>query len=289
MVTSVVANDGWTLAIEIRRASDPKGVVLMTHAMMVDRRTLDRPKGEGLASVLLAAGWTVMLADFRGHGESQPHASRGVNWSYDDLVFRDAPALMDAAATEAGTRPFVLLGHSLGTHVCSASVGSGSVTRPPDAWVLFAPNIWLPRLEPSRRRRLLKGAVGRALKAVSFARGYFPSRRFRMGPANESRRYMADFRRFWREDRWASADGRDFLAAIETIRAPSLVIVGTADALYSPMSDVRRFLGSWGGSVTWWHVGGDEVGFEPGHMEVVTDARCLPMWTRVVGWLEENT
>jgi len=40
--------------------------------MMVDRRSMDRPGGTGLASVLAAQGWRVVRADFRGRGVDTP-------------------------------------------------------------------------------------------------------------------------------------------------------------------------------------------------------------------------
>ena len=68
----VDAADGWSLDVSRIAAKRPIGAALLLPAMMVDRRTMDRPPGRGLGSTLAAAGWDVYLGDFRGHGRSGP-------------------------------------------------------------------------------------------------------------------------------------------------------------------------------------------------------------------------
>ncbi len=63
---SVRCDDGWILRGQ--RMPGPGPVVVCGHAMMVDRRTLDRPRGAGLASALAEAGLDVVMMDARGHG-----------------------------------------------------------------------------------------------------------------------------------------------------------------------------------------------------------------------------
>ncbi len=61
----VPTDDGWQLAMEYRPAEGPQlGICVLVHAMMCDRRTMDRPRGGGLASVLCTGYWcTFLLAD----------------------------------------------------------------------------------------------------------------------------------------------------------------------------------------------------------------------------------
>ena len=80
--------------------------------MMVDRRTMDRPKGLGLASVLVAHGFAVLNMDFRGHGESVLRTRR--SFSFDDIVRNDVPALVFALRDRFPDLPRFLVGHSLG-------------------------------------------------------------------------------------------------------------------------------------------------------------------------------
>ena len=72
---------------------------------------MDR-RGAGLAWSLYRQGFDVWNADFRGHGRSGPHAMTGVEWSYDDIVDYDVPALVAAARTAVPNGPLVWVGHS---------------------------------------------------------------------------------------------------------------------------------------------------------------------------------
>ena len=114
--------DQWTLEMDVLPSEvPPRGAVLLLHAMMVNRGTMDR-RGKGLASILAARGWQVYVADFRGHGGSGPNVKDGGGWSYDDLVRYDVPALVAAIRQrhEPGF-PLFIVGHSLGGHVALAS------------------------------------------------------------------------------------------------------------------------------------------------------------------------
>ena len=166
----VETSDGWVLDVDRR---DPrgmrKGAVVLLHAMMVDRRSMDRPRGQGLASFLSNAGWEVYLADFRGHGESGPDPKRGGSWTYDDLVYKDVPALVAAARENGG--PVYVMGLSLGGHVSAASAGARACD--PDGLVLMSANVWMPRLEPSRRMGRRKGVRMAVFGLITRLRGYF--------------------------------------------------------------------------------------------------------------------
>ena len=75
----------------------PAAVAVTLHAMMVSRRTMDRPAGKGLASALAEGGLAVANVDFRAHGESGPRVSEGGLATYDDFVVHDIPAAIGAA------------------------------------------------------------------------------------------------------------------------------------------------------------------------------------------------
>src|SRR5690349_3080658 len=91
---AVACADGWVLHGEVVVGAPPVAVAVVSHAMMVDRRTLDRPRGRGLVSSLAAGGIACVVADLRGHGNSGPRAGEGGDWSYDDLVELDVPTLV---------------------------------------------------------------------------------------------------------------------------------------------------------------------------------------------------
>jgi predicted alpha/beta hydrolase len=288
----VVAADGWRLGCAVREADgERRGVAVVWPAMMCDARSLSRGDGGGVVGALARAGWEVWSTDFRGHGASGPLPSSGAAWSYDDLVYRDVPAVLSAARAEAGARPVVVVGHSLGAHVSAASLASGAATA--DAWVGVSANAWLPQLEPSARVRLAKGAALAAFEGVSAACGRFPTRALGVGSAEEATPYVRDLRRFWRTGRWGSADGRDdWLALARALTLPRLSVLGAGDALLArPDGAVAwsRHLGPRGAEV--WLVGEGRYGVQarPGHMDLLTDARASGWWGSLIDWLARHT
>jgi predicted alpha/beta hydrolase len=288
----VVAADGWRLGCAVRAPEGvARGVAVLWPAMMCDARTLSRGDGGGVAGVLARAGWETWAVDFRGHGASGPLPAAGGVWSYDDLVYRDVPAVLAAAREAAAGRPVVVIGHSLGAHVSAASLAAGAARA--DAWVGVSANAWLPQLEPSVRVRWAKGAALAAFEAVSAACGRFPARAAGVGSADEATPYVSDLRRFWRTGRWGSADGHDdWLALAESLTLPRLSVLGVGDPLLARADAAvawSRHLGPRGAEV--WLVGDGRYGVaaRPGHMDLLTDPRAAGWWDPLVDWLGRAT
>ena len=278
----VLAADGWPLSMRrLPAAGEVRGAALLLPAMMVDRTSLDRPAGAGFASSLRAAGFEVFVTDFRGHGASGPGVEDGGDWDYDDLVRLDVPALVDGVRAAMPDAFLWVVGHSLGGHVSLAAAGTGVCEAPADGHLLLSSNVWLPSLEPSLARRAEKAASVAGLLSATRLAGHFPSRRLRIGPADEARRYIEDICRFWTTDRWTARDGTDYLEAMRAVEGPVLSIVGAGDRLMAhpegarrwvlrvPQADFRCL-----GRRT------PDLGlvFDPGHMGLVTDERSRPVW-----------
>ncbi|MFK7929706.1 MAG: alpha/beta fold hydrolase [Myxococcota bacterium] len=289
----VLTSDGWRLAVNRLAHSGPRrGAVLMLPAMMVDARTLDRPAGAGLGSCLAAYGFDVHIADLRGHGGSGPTVSEGGDWCYDDLVFRDVPALVEAVR-ERDPGVVWVLGHSLGSHVSLAAAAAGAHTFAPDGHVLIAGNVWMPSLEGSRRMRLKKHAIMRLFRRTVSLIGHWPSRAFRMGPADESLPYVQDITRFWFNDEWGSRDGRyDYGASMCEVAGPVLEVCGAGDRLLSSIEGTRAFIEQLGpGRAEVWYLREGDLGltWNPTHMGLVTDSRSEPIWHAIARWMVERT
>lgn len=284
-------SDGWSLGLTRRPALGPcRGTVLVLPAMMVDARTLDRPPGAGFATCLVEHGFEVWTADFRGHGASRPGVAEGASWTYDDLVYHDVPALLQAVA-EHDPAPLWVVGHSLGAHVVAAALAVGASRVLPHGCVMIAGNVWLPSLEGSARRRLRKSLSMRAFRGLARAFGYWPSRRLRMGPVDEALPYIEDLNRFWREDAWRSRDGQDFLANLPSVEGPVLCVTGSGDRLFGHVEGVRAFTERFGpGRVHFEHVGvGDHgLSWDPDHMGLLTDARSRPLWDWIATWMHAH-
>lgn len=282
--------DGWRLSVlHLPAQGEARGVVVMGHAMMVDRRSMDRPRGAGLASTLAKRGWHVLLADVRGHGASGPTPEEGGNWGYDDIVFYDLPALVAEARRRFEQLPVALLGHSLVGHMSMAAAGSGAyaLTAPPDLHVLIAVNTWVWGLDPVRDLARARDTL--LFIGITKLFGRFPSRLVRMGPASEAKRYVSDLGRFLFSGVWGSADGRhDYLRNLRHVRGPILSLAGAADALMAAPEAVR----AWNGHLTEADVdfrvlGAGDYGLTqpPGHMEIVTDAGSRGVWDEIARWM----
>lgn len=278
-------DDGWILRGE--RRGDPRAaaVVVLGHAMMVDRRTLDRPRGEGLASALVGGGLEVVSFDARGHGESGPGAAEGARWDYDDVVRFDVPAMVRAGRSIARGRPVALLGHSLVGHAAMIAAGL-SPDDAPDAIVAYAPNLWDPELEPSATYRAVKGGALLAWDLFTRARGYFDPAPFGLGRAAEASPYVRQFHEMWRHGIGDRARGIDYREGLARARAPMLVYASENDRLLARVPSVERYAGlASGAEVEVRVLRGDDA---PDHAGFVTDPRSRRVWEATASWIRHR-
>ena len=189
--------------------------VLCLHAMMTDGRYFGARRDNGFARAL---GADVYVADFRGHGQSQPPVAGKDDWSFDDLVEKDLPALVDGA--------HAIIGHSLGGLVALAGIATGTIA-PPKRLVLVATNVWLGG-------GLARGAIMAAYRGVTALFGKAPIKALHVGTADESKTYVAQLTGWQRSGRWTSLAGFDYLAALDRIEVPTLVVAGAGDWMCKP-------------------------------------------------------
>src|SRR5262249_42638092 len=145
-------------------------------------------------------GLEVFVADFRGHGRSVPPLAGADDWSFDDLVDFDLPAVVRATRRDPGE--LAILGHSLGGLVACAALGIGRIPRP-RALVFAATGVWLGET-PMRR------AMMAAYRGVTALFGKAPVRALRAGTADESASYVAQLTGWARDGRWTSQSGTDY-------------------------------------------------------------------------------
>lgn len=255
--------------------------------MFCDRRTLDRPAGEGLGSALAASGFETWLVDFRGHGDAGPPISREVDASYDDVILRDIPAAIRAVHARAGGLPLFLLGHSLGGHGGAAALAVDR-SLPVAGLVSLAGNVWIRSLEPDPIVWAAKRAQVELWMTVTRLHGFFPARRYRMGIGGEGISYVRQFARNTRLDRWGSIDGRhDYLRLLSHVTLPILSVASTGDTRMCTPLCARLWLDhAVRAEVTHRVVGerlGDPTGI--GHMEVVLDPAMRPIWDEIAAWM----
>jgi len=281
--------DAIRLRVEHIPASAPAvGAMWCGHAMMANRKSLDRPRGGGLASVLARHGLEVYLADLRGHGESAITAPEvRDSWSYDDVVALDLPALTSFIRMRHPGLPVAGLGHSLAGHCALAWLGrceALGADPPLDALVTFGANIWLREMEPSRIRWARKRATMEVFGAAARALGRIPARALGFGSDDVSLAFALDLHRFVSTSRWFSHDGFDYLRGLEHIRTPVLAVLGSGDELLCHPVAGRHFHDALPCCTTR-EFGPPQVGFAPGHMELTTDLRSAPIWHEAGRWV----
>jgi predicted alpha/beta hydrolase len=264
------------------RGQRARGVAILAHAMFARRSEWDK----GLSSFLNERGWRTIAFDFRGHGESGTNASRGGRWTYEDLVTRDLPAVVEGARARARGRKVVVIGHSLGGHVAAAAQASGAIDV--DGIGLIGANVWLEAIEPSPARMLAKRAIARAVEAVCRTRGYFPARRLRLGSDDEAAAYMKGV--LWRvveRGFWGTEDGRvDYWERMRDVAVPLFALASDGDRLNAHPECAARFALRAKGRVTIHRLEqSDDGGAAPGHMEMVTTEASTSAWGRLEAWM----
>lgn len=275
-------------------AGPPRAAVALSHAMMVDRRTmgmlsgLTPPTGQGLLPQLLAAGAAVLWFDLRGHGQSGPTPSQGARFSYDTLV-RDAATVSAYLAERFSTLPRVAVGHSLFGHVAlahQARVSAGLSAPGFDRLALIATNVWLKELEPLAWRWWLKRVSFGALAAATRPLGYLPVRALMLGTADEPRPYLEQMASWLPGGDWCSHDGFSYLRALARVRTPLLSVAGAGDRLLGVPSCQLRMVSRTAGPITHITVG-RHFGYacDPDHMGLVLDRRLLPLWREIAAWV----
>jgi len=282
---SVACADGWVLRGEVVAPPDgsaPVAAAVVSHAMMVDRRTMDRRRG--VVSALTERGIAVVGADLRGHGKSAPRAEEGGDWGYDDLVEHDVPTLIALARSRFPTLPLACVGHSLFGHVAL-----GYLSRHPDAdvdgIVLLAVNVPNPSWDERPVARAARRAMIETMNALTLATGRMPARRLLYGSDDESRGYVTDFVRNCRARRWRARDGFDYWEGLPRVQRPLLALVGAGDTFMSPPHDAAALaLRVPDAKLV---VVGRRTGlpFDPDHMGLVLDERARPAWDQAADFI----
>lgn len=256
-----------------------RGVVLCLHAMMTDGRYFGARRQGSFVDALAAFGFDVFVADFRGHGRSVPPYAGPDDWSFDDLVEFDLPALVTATCDQAKCRPseLIILGHSLGGLVATAALGTGRIP-PPRMILLASTSVWLTGADGSVTRR----AVMTAYRGVTALFGKAPIRALRAGTADEAATYVHQLTGWTRSAKWTSLRGLDYGVALATIRTPVLPFVGAGDWMCTP-HDAASFCAKLRTAAPLRVVGtahGDAI--DPDHFQLFTRHEMRPFWSELI-------
>jgi alpha-beta hydrolase superfamily lysophospholipase len=230
--------DGVTLRIDrVRAAGERRAVLVCLHAMMTDGRYFGARRDTGFAAYLARSGVEMWISDFRGHGRSTPPVAGPDDWSFDDLVELDLPAIVARVTELSGCVPgeLAICGHSLGGLVATATLGTNRIPAPR---LVLAPStsVWLlGRDGPWRRRAILW-----SYRASARVLGRAPIRALRVGTADESRTYVEQLTTWAASARWTSLRGLDYSAALGAIATRVLPLAAADDWMCTP-GDARAF------------------------------------------------
>jgi pimeloyl-ACP methyl ester carboxylesterase len=115
---TVVADDGWPLALYQRRAPRRRFAepVLLCHGLAANHLNLDFEPPFSVAHLLSEAGFDCYTVEWRGTGRSTRAAPGKYSGEYsiDDFLRLDAPAFAREVLARTGAERLFLVGHSLG-------------------------------------------------------------------------------------------------------------------------------------------------------------------------------
>jgi predicted alpha/beta hydrolase len=197
-------------------------VALVLPAMGVPARYY-RPFAEHLRGF----GFTVVVADLRGTGDSTPHPSRRSRYGYAELV-DDIAAVRD---TLPKGRTTVLIGHSLGGQVALLSQAREQTV---DGLVLVATGLPYFRAYPGWRR-LWALALTQGIAAATALLGVWPGWGF---GGRQARGVIRDWAYTARHGRYP----RDAEAALRSMGTPVLAVTVTGDT-YTPPGTTGHLVG----------------------------------------------
>ena len=225
----VVAADGHRYAVEIHDEPTSRAIVLVLPAMGVTT-TYYAP----IIKNLRESGLGVAIVDWRGHGQSDVRARRGVDWGYRELAEVDLPATIAAIRHRLPNRPIYALGHSLGGQIACLHAAAHPGELAGIALIASCSVHYVGWGFPRGLGTLLfTQVVGLASRLF----GYFPGERLRFA-GQEGRRQMIDWAHNARTGRWEIADSaHDYEELLSKVEIPVLAMSLEGDA-YAPSAAV---------------------------------------------------
>lgn len=170
------------------------------------------------AEQLVAEGLAVHVVDLRGVGASSPRPDRGSQYGYPELA-ADVGAVRDWLAPRIAGRPTLLLGHSLGAHICLLHLALGD--RPgPSGVAVVAAGLAYWRTYP-RARGLLTLAQTQVVAKVTTLLGVWPGWGF---GGRQARGVIRDWAYTARHGRYRPIAGADPEPTLAALRVPVLAV-----------------------------------------------------------------
>ncbi|CAI8590150.1 unnamed protein product [Vicia faba] len=179
----VVTKDGYILSLQrilegrnkAKNGSMKKQPVILQHGVLVDGMTwlMNSPE-QDLPLILADNSFDVWIANTRGTKHSRRHVSLDPsnpvfwNWSWDELVTYDLPAVFDYVYSQTGQK-INYVGHSLGTLIALASFSERNLVNQLKSAALLSPIAYLSHMNTALGVVAAKSFVGEITTLIGLA------------------------------------------------------------------------------------------------------------------------
>jgi len=191
-------------------------------------------------AALHAAGFHVVLGDFRNHGAGSVKPSRSVDFGYKTLVREDCARMVSFAQSRFASSALFIGGHSLGGHVTALYAALAPAGELAGLFGVAAGSVYYRGWHGLAALRIL--GLTQVASVVSRALGYFPGQR--LGFAGlEPKTQMTDWARVARTGRFAPRDdAHDYEARLSELTLPTLA-VSIGDDDFAPQAAALQLYG----------------------------------------------
>ncbi|MBK6605355.1 MAG: alpha/beta hydrolase [Leptospiraceae bacterium] len=120
-----ITNDGWNLAIHRHKPHKPlvgAMPIILVHGIITNKYFMDLDTDHSLAYHLKTIGYDVYAVSLRGCGESYTE-SENENFSFDDIVEKDVPAIINEVCNISGKPKINWVAHSMGAMILYSYLG----------------------------------------------------------------------------------------------------------------------------------------------------------------------
>ena len=132
-VLRVTTSDGWVLGVHFRRAKvrRSRARAALVDGLAANYRNMDFEPPYSVAHAFNEAGFDTYSVDWRGtmNSEQPPRGRLWSDYSIDDHINKDAPALIDLALRHSGAKQAFWVGHLLGGLIGYAAAGGDHADR----------------------------------------------------------------------------------------------------------------------------------------------------------------
>lgn len=175
----VTTKDGYILSVQRipegrleNGGGAKKQPVIVQHGVLVDGMTwlLNSPN-QNLPLILADNGYDVWIANTRGtrfsrrHTSLSPASRKFWDWSWDELVTYDLPAVFDHVTQQTGQKTHYV-GHSLGTLIVLASLSEGKLVNQLQSVAFLSPIAYLSHMTTAIGALAARSLIGEQLTTL---------------------------------------------------------------------------------------------------------------------------